>query len=67
MAFAPIQVKFKSRTNAQLLEGSLYNHIEGLWNKTRVDMAKGNYKPLLDPALEACIHKQTGLDWWTEP
>ena len=59
-----MQVKFKSRTNNRLLEGSLYNHIEGLWNKSKASIAKGEYKPVIDPALKACIDQDQGLDWW---
>ncbi len=47
--------------NAKMLEGSLYSHIESLWNESKAQMAEGTYKPQLDPALTDCLQ---GLAWW---
>ncbi|GAX73527.1 hypothetical protein CEUSTIGMA_g979.t1 [Chlamydomonas eustigma] len=58
-----LQVKFKSRQNPQLLNGSLYSHIEELWREDQANILAGSYKPKLDQALSACI-VGTALSWW---
>ena len=48
-----------------LLEGSLYSHVEELWNETQAAMkSSSGYVPQLDPALEGCLRGNAGLAWW---
>lgn len=57
-----LQVKFKSRKNAELLNGSLYLHIESLWNASLPLLDKGTYKPTLETVIEGCL---AALPWWS--
>ncbi len=59
-----LQVKFKSRKNADLLNGSLYMHIETLWNASQPLLEQGKYAPTLDAAVEGCL---AALPWWSDP
>ena len=48
-----------------LLEGSLYSHVEELWNETQAAMkSSSGYVPQLDPALAGCLRGKAGLAWW---
>jgi hypothetical protein len=38
-----LRVKFKSRKDARLLEGSLFQHIEELWAKHEGEIAGGRF------------------------
>lgn len=55
-----LRVKFKSRHDAKLLDGSLYSYIETIWNESKTEMREGRYKPRLDPALIRCLD---ALSW----
>ena len=55
-----LRVKFKSRKDAKLLDGSLFNYIETIWNESRAEMRAGSYQPRLDPALLRCLNH---LSW----
>ncbi len=59
--WARSQVKFKSRQDAKMLEGSLYSHIEQLWNQTQREIAAGDFKPMTDASLKECLRQ---LTWW---
>lgn len=63
MALYDAQIKFKSRHNEALLEGSLFSHIESLWSKVQQEMAQGTYKPELDASVAACL---AVLPWWNQ-
>jgi hypothetical protein len=39
-----LRVKFKSRKDARLLEGSLFQHIESLWAKHEGEITNGTFK-----------------------
>lgn len=46
------------------LKGSVFEHVETLWNETIVEFAAGTYKPSVEPALLRCVRS---LDWWQPP
>ncbi|KAG1667268.1 hypothetical protein FOA52_012556 [Chlamydomonas sp. UWO 241] len=58
-----LAVKFKSRRDAGMLTGSLYQHIEGLWNASQPALRAGKADPVLEPAVARCL---AALPWWTK-
>eukprot|EP00798_Chlamydomonas_sp_ICE-L_P015620 gene15620-21724_t len=56
-----LKVKFGSRKKPTMLEGSLYKHIEDIWNSSRRDMKLGSYEAVVDPTMLSCMKQ---LPWW---
>mmetsp|Transcript_521 Transcript_521/g.1388 ORF Transcript_521/g.1388 Transcript_521/m.1388 type:complete len:455 (-) Transcript_521:411-1775(-) len=56
-----LRVKFKSRKDASLLSGSLYEHVEALWAQHLPDIRAGSFEPMVDAGLSKCVRE---LAWW---
>ncbi len=41
--------------------GTLYEHVEALWNGSLSEMAAGKYKPAVEDTFMACVRS---LSWW---
>ncbi|KAJ9514859.1 hypothetical protein QJQ45_028596 [Haematococcus lacustris] len=56
-----LRVKFKSRRNAALLEGSLFQHVEQMWLRHEQEIQQGTFQVVVDNDLVACLRQ---LPWW---